>query len=516
MKKLASGVVLVVLALTLIWAAGQQHGPLLAQRREFIPGNAEITKEWPPVVVFSVLALGGFRGLIADALWLRATKLQQDGKIFELVQLADWITKLEPRFTQVWSFHAWNLAYNVSVMLNEPSDRWRWVQEGVSMLRDRALIYNPGDAQLYWDLGWLYQHKIGQTLDQAHFYYKKELVLLMEPLLKDGSPNYEALANAPHDINDLLQEPSMTTVLEQIRAEGVDPLHLENLLALETNQTVSTLKQSSPAFSRLIASLQKERLHNTLRLDTGIMKEVDAEHGTLDWRLADTHSIYWAYQGQRHAAGFIKLQLDRMIFQSMSSAFRHGRLFKDVLGNMIPSPNLDLLPWVRKFYLHALEERPDNESIQTAYKNFLLEALAMLVSFNRVEEALALFEDYHNRYQDEDSLRGFDYFVAKILVGSMEDLNSRRAHAMIQGLAQQGLLAYALGDEERYAGFSAQAGRLWKLYRSQFKTDEHWERMQIPTYGELQRDTLKDLIKKMEEPTLKARLQQLLGPVNSA
>ena len=87
---------------------------------------------------------------------------------------------------------------------------------------------------------------------------------------------------------------------------------------------------------------------------------------------------------------------------------------------------------------------------------------------------------------------------------------------MIQGLAQQGLLAYALGDEERYAGFSAQAGRLWKLYRSQFKTDEHWERMQIPTYGELQRDTLKDLIKKMEEPTLKARLQQLLGPVNSA
>src|SRR6266853_1021609 len=97
----------------------------------------------PPLVAFTTVALGGFRGIIADVLWLRATELQKDGKYFELVQLADWITKLEPRFAQVWAFHAWNMAYNVSVLFNDPPDRWRWVRQGIVLLRDEGLKYNP-------------------------------------------------------------------------------------------------------------------------------------------------------------------------------------------------------------------------------------------------------------------------------------------------------------------------------------------------------------------------------------
>src|ERR1044071_10264067 len=56
----------------------------------------------PPVLAFTTVALGGFRGLIANALWIRANDLQDKGKYFEMVQLADWITKLEPSFAQVW------------------------------------------------------------------------------------------------------------------------------------------------------------------------------------------------------------------------------------------------------------------------------------------------------------------------------------------------------------------------------------------------------------------------------
>src|SRR5690606_13788077 len=50
----------------------------------------------PPVLAFTTKALGGFRGLIANALWIRASELQEEGKYFEMVQLADWITKLQP------------------------------------------------------------------------------------------------------------------------------------------------------------------------------------------------------------------------------------------------------------------------------------------------------------------------------------------------------------------------------------------------------------------------------------
>src|SRR5262250_1410674 len=52
----------------------------------------------PPVLAFTTVALGGFRGLISNILWIRANDLQQEDRFFEQVQLADWITKLQPSF----------------------------------------------------------------------------------------------------------------------------------------------------------------------------------------------------------------------------------------------------------------------------------------------------------------------------------------------------------------------------------------------------------------------------------
>src|SRR5690606_6353017 len=65
----------------------------------------------PPVLAFTTVALGGFRGLIANALWIRMDELQQEGKYFEMVQLADWISKLQPTIAQVWVHLAWNMSY---------------------------------------------------------------------------------------------------------------------------------------------------------------------------------------------------------------------------------------------------------------------------------------------------------------------------------------------------------------------------------------------------------------------
>src|SRR5262245_66260152 len=64
----------------------------------------------PPMLAFTTVALGGFRGLIANALWIRANDLQEEDKYFEMVQLADWITTLQPHFTTVWVHQAWHMA----------------------------------------------------------------------------------------------------------------------------------------------------------------------------------------------------------------------------------------------------------------------------------------------------------------------------------------------------------------------------------------------------------------------
>src|SRR5437868_8864350 len=147
----------------------------------------------PPVLAFTTVALGGFRGLISNALWIRANDLQDEDKFFEAAQLADWITKLEPHYVQVWLVQAWNMAYNISVKFKDAPDRWRWVQRGIELLRDEGLKYNPNEVLMYRELGWFFQHKLGQNLDDASVYYKQQWANEMAVVFAKAKPNLDEL-----------------------------------------------------------------------------------------------------------------------------------------------------------------------------------------------------------------------------------------------------------------------------------------------------------------------------------
>ena len=142
-------------------------GGAVSQRR-LNQGRAELgltrlapLENAPPVLAFTTVALGGFRGLIANMLWVRAVDLQDAGKYFEMVQLADWITKLQPHFATIWLNQAWNMSYNISVKFQSPKDRWQWVRRGIELLRDEGLRYNPQETLIYRELAWQFQHKMG-------------------------------------------------------------------------------------------------------------------------------------------------------------------------------------------------------------------------------------------------------------------------------------------------------------------------------------------------------------------
>src|SRR5256885_2980279 len=147
----------------------------------------------PPVLAFTTVALGGFRGLISNALWIRASDLQDEDKFFEMAQLADWITKLEPHFVQVWLVQAWNMAYNISVKFKDFPDRWRWVKRGIELLRDDGLRYNPHETLIYRELGWFFQHKMGANLDDANMYYKEQWAKEMAVVFDKKPPNLDEL-----------------------------------------------------------------------------------------------------------------------------------------------------------------------------------------------------------------------------------------------------------------------------------------------------------------------------------
>ena len=195
-------ILLLVLAAALLASGGFMQRLMNSDRQKL--GLTRIDQpldNMPPVLAFTTVALGGFRGLISNALWIRANELQENDKFFEMSQLADWITKLEPHFAQVWLVQAWNMAYNISVKFKENApgdytDRWRWVSRGIELLRDEGLKYNPDELIMYRELAWFFQHKMGANLDDGHMFYKQQWIIAMSPIF--GSTNVVPVESLLH------------------------------------------------------------------------------------------------------------------------------------------------------------------------------------------------------------------------------------------------------------------------------------------------------------------------------
>ncbi len=172
----------------LLFAADVQLDHINAQREAMKIVINPALENAPPSLAFATAAMGAFRGLVVDILWMRADKLKDDGQFFDARQLAEWITKLQPRFAAVWEFQAWNMAYNISVAIpaTQPEQRWRWVKNGYELLRDEGIPLNPKSIQLYRELSQIFQHKLGGVSDDAHEYYKLQFAEEIGPLLESA------------------------------------------------------------------------------------------------------------------------------------------------------------------------------------------------------------------------------------------------------------------------------------------------------------------------------------------
>jgi hypothetical protein len=309
-------------------------------------------------MAFTTVVLGGFSGLLADVLWLRISYLQDDGKYLEIVQLSDWITKLEPRCEEIWSYHAWNMAYNMSVAMPDLEDRWRWVESGIKLLRDEGLVYNPANAALCLDVGWLFQDKVGRENDSAQRYYKFKWAEEMTQLFGGPQPDYD-----------------------RIRA---DPGMLGHFRGQE-------------------------------KLDPAVMKEVDAAYGPLDWRLPQAHAIYWAYRGKRRCDKNSMIQYDRMIYQSMVTAFMRGRIVSDgTYSTFATGPNLDLLPAILRTFDGFEDKYHHADGVESAYMNFLRRAALLLHDCGREEDSMMLYHKICAKFPSPENAAGYETFLGAV------------------------------------------------------------------------------------------------------
>jgi hypothetical protein len=472
---------LLTLALALLAGGSRVQRSLNYDRERLGLTRVDALENAPPVLAFTTVALGGFRGLISNLLWIRATELQEQDKFFEMAQLADWITKLEPHFTQVWVQQAWNMAYNISVKFKDFSDRWNWVRRGIELLRDEGLKYNPNDLLIHRELAWFFQHKMGQNLDDANTYYKRAWYEDMSAVFPGAQPDFDELIQPPTDA------------------------------------------------ARARAKLLREKF----KLDPRFMKEVDARYGPLEWRLPEAHAIYWAALGLRKAKEFPErvvpddtMTLQRVIYQSLHQSVLQGTILRAPReGPLDLGPRLALLPQTNEAYERALREEPEKnrDGIRRAQRNLLRDAVYYLYTFDRTREAARWYDYLGRNYPKDNLLDGQpgstvatmsldEYAFARVEELTQEGNSQQRIKLILEGLLASSYRALALGEDERAEGFARFARRVYERYRT--KTATHAERTPIAPLGEIQNAVLQTLLNPERSPMpleLQDRLRTSLG-----
>jgi hypothetical protein len=460
---------LVFLALVLLTGSALVQRSMNGSRADLGLTRTEPLKNAPPLLVFSTVVLGGFRGLIANALWVRAMEMQDQGRYFEMIQLHDWITKLTPNVAAVWVVSAWNMSYNISIKFSDPGSRWRWVYAGIQLIRDQALKYNPHDVELYRELGWHFQHKLGHNLDDAHLYYKSRWASLMSEVLGGGRPDFGALINPPDET----------------------------------------------------WTARAKRLREEFKMDPELMKEVDEQYGPLEWRLPESSALYWASVGRRMAKTEDQLiKLRRLIFQSLQLAFYRGRLIELAWNETVEfGPNLDIVGKASAAYeeMMAAEREGGNESmsqnIATAHKNFLRDATYFLYVHARLKEAQKWYAYLQEKYPDRAPKGSLDDYALSRIEEDSGETSHDRTISNIMGAMERSFYYLASGQDDLATGNLLIARKIHARYTAALGEGTSAERVPLPPFSVMRETVLKDLLDSEQGlvTELAARLKTALG-----
>ena len=450
--------------------AGSLLNPILDESDKSRLRYTNVSVEGAPPIVALGTAIGALRGLIVDYLWIKVNMMKQKGLFYEVMADADLITKLQPRFGQVWSFHGHNMAYNVSVMTDTPEERWAWVNAGIDLVRNKGLRHNPNDLQLYKELAFWFSHKLDGYSDDAHFHYKREFAKEWHLLL--GAPPYDyqqrllwmkSIAEAPNSLAKLEQDdPRVKVIIEELTEglKGFDKqyqfdlskdfltnvgmwgssktsmfakaLDLES--AFKANDPIyQTLEQvlgnpeNQDAIRELLNFIRKKVLLEDYNMDPRLMYEYMRDTGPIDWRHPQAHALYWSRKGsqfgddrnQDQEDGIYKvINNDRHLIHAMQSLARTGSMNVDPFSNDNPG-RLSDNRWIdvlEKYFMelydkHYKSRGAGGDTFTNFHENFMTRAVCNLFRSGETERAKEILARLDELYGTGGVIPSLQYAV---------------------------------------------------------------------------------------------------------
>ncbi|MDP7006542.1 MAG: hypothetical protein QF718_10085 [Phycisphaerales bacterium] len=402
------------------------------------------------------MSIGAIRGLLVDYLWIKIHQMKKEGLYFEVMADAELITKLQPRFPQVWVFHAHNMAYNISVATHTIEERWEWVNEGVRLLREKGLRANPDDIVLHKELSFFFMHKLDGSSDDAHLFYKRKFAERWHNILGEPPVEWDAridwikeVSDAPRTLDDAIAKtPKVEELLSKLNQNFSDFVkegysikpevllkQVSQLNSIFQHSTIAkevglheSLRNQSPYFNQLeklyrddeyreawetlIATYRKQVLKDEYNMDPQLMYDYTRDCGPLDWRHPQAHALYWGRRGADVGKGRLKaddiykvLNTDRIQLQALQALARSGRISYDPFSQEIPGrfPDPRFIDsvigdenreglWNELYKKHYFVRGAGSDSFTTFLRNFLGSAVREWYRQGELERAQAMLD----------------------------------------------------------------------------------------------------------------------------
>ena len=546
--------VCIFLAIAALIAAGMQLDFINSQRQKMRLISNEPLENAPPSLAFATVAMGAFRGLVVDVLWIRADKLKQEGQFFDARQLAEWITTLQPRFAEVWEFQAWNMAYNISVAIpaTQPDQRWQWVKNGYELIRDQGIELNPRSILLYQELARIFQHKIGGITDDAHKYYKLQLARAMEPLLGSADNQYfKALAESPTDFGQIIKDSNVAGFVAALKSAEPNNFSASATLKNDGEAFVNnylSLRQNPRRFNpaafevindfRGTQTLEKfdvfakaHNLRKTWKLEPVLMQELNKtygpinwddpnEHLPLDWRHPDCHAIYWAIKGLQMARrdySADEASTDRIVNNSLHDLFRNGKIFIYKSSSQSESnlqnagyeiflrPDLRMFESYNKCRLATIEKykgerKGTYKSLKIGHRNMLKNAVASFYQAGHVRQAEKIYNQLRQLYPLEEFNVPLAVYVRDRLREEIRNLGINDAKEIIQMLLRESYFRYAMRDDDDAFSKEKMAKEIYDHYQAIYSDENSRQRINLLDFKLLRYLALVDFISDRQYP----------------
>jgi len=503
-----------LLALLLIAGAGAVIEPIHRMRVEY-DLSSDPVKGVSPELMLATTALGAFRGIIVDIVWIRLQDLKQSGRFFEIVQLSDWACKLAPRFPGIWAFHAWNMAFNISVEIPYLPERWSWVSSGIRLLRDEAIPANPQEPSLYNELARIYLVKVGGQLDDAHGLYKEELGRQMHEVLGGGGSREELqkFANAPRTRKELLREADVSSVRQKCLLLDFDPVEAGDFFEWikrpdSVPQQVARILESpdnEAAVAKIEAFVRARRLREEFKLDPQRMIALVDRYGPFDWRSPYPHAIYWATLAREKAQGvkehiirrrkqfgvtpedlaadlserpemiYRQINYDRVIYGAMQDLVRYGRLLYNSKGEIMPivGPDYRFAEAMIRLYDEMLGKYGNSfygEGVVSAYVYFLRRLAVESYYSGNQEAAVRYWKLLKDKFPNPQLDMPFTQFIELEMKSYMAKIGRADAGKLVRMSLIQALFWLGCNVTERAAALEGKARMLCERWNKNAET----------------------------------------------